>query len=186
MDDQEIKLRHYLEGLVKKEEALRKKYGIGDQYSVVANQFKKMLAYVDENLDLSQEKLGELIQRADVLEVDQQFVYVHLFHANGKQINRWANVLSPRNLVEYSVNRPIYENEEQVKAYIRSRPQVDEHAYIVVKINKSDVLPKQQLDILGQPLLKLKERSLQSDNLLKFVYKNESYQLFDGQLLPVS
>ena len=185
MDDQKLQLLNYIKGLVKQEAALRRKYEIGDHYRAVANQFKAMLAYTEESLDFSEEELDKLAQTKDVLGPNQQFVYVYLFNARGKMMSRWANILSPRNLVEYSVNRPIYAEEAQVKAYIRSRPQSDEHAYIIVKVEKTGVLAEQQSDVLGQPLLKLKEKALQIENLVTFIYKDEGYQLIGGQLLPI-
>lgn len=183
MDDEKRQLLSYLTGLLKQEESLRRKYEIGDNYRALPNQLKIMLAYAQEQLGDEQENVHQEDQKNDVLAPHQQLVYVHLFNASGKTMSRWANILSPRNLMEYAVNRPIYADEAQVKAYIRSRPQADEHAYIIVKIDKAAVLSDQARDPLGQPLLKLKEKTLNIENLVLFVHNSHRYRLVDGQLM---
>lgn len=56
-----------------------------------------------------------------------------------------------------------------------------------MKINQSDILSDQEHtayhDAAGQPLLKLKERSLRSENLVVFVYKGDRYKVLNGQLI---
>lgn len=184
MDDEKHQFLNYLNGLVKQEESLRRKYGIGDNYRALANQFKAILARAQKQLDDQQADVGQK-EKSDVLGPHERLVYVHLFNASGKTMTRWANVLSPRNLMEYSVNRPIYGEEAQVKAYMRSRPQTDEHAYLVMKVDKAAVLSEQVLDPLGQPLLKLKEKTLFIDSLVAFVHNGQRYCFIDGQLMLV-
>ena len=186
MDEKEKELLNFVKGLVKEEEALRKKYNIGDRYRTIANQFKAMLAYVKDQLNLSEDEAESIAPPRDEITPEQQLVYVYLYNARGKQLSRWVNLLSPRNLVEYGVNRPIYADEAEVKAYIRSRPQTDEHAYLVMKVAKTDVLPNPEMmqrDALGRSLLKLKERALRMENLVYFVYKNQLHVLSNGELI---
>lgn len=183
MDDEKHQFVHYLNGVVKQEAALRRKHDIGDHYRVLANQFKNILSEVSLVLSAEQTRAVYVDEADGSLMFDQQLVYVHLFNTAGKNMTRWLNILSPRNLIEYSVNRPIYAEEVQVQAYIRSRPQLDEHAYIVIKVDHAAVLSEHAIDPLGQPLLKLKENTLKIEHVIDFVHNGHRYKLRDGQLV---
>ena len=189
MDEQEkkLKLLNYVKALVQVEQELRAKHNIGDSYRSIANRFKSLLNYIEENADVSEADLAELASQHGAVQEDEQYVYVYLFNMQGRILSRWISMLSPRSLAEYSVNRPVYEEEQEVEAYIRSRPNDDAHAYLVMKVNKTDVMHYQDQsnhrDSTGQPLLKLKERSLKPENLVAFVYKGDRYKLINGQLM---
>jgi intracellular multiplication protein IcmQ len=188
MDDKERKRELYreVETLVNKEKTLRKELGIGDRYRVVASRLENLLAYV--HAAVSRPKQEVMSDRdSPVLTETQQYVFVHLFNNKGKVLSRWEPMLSPRNLMEYSVNRPIYAEQSQVEIYIRSRPNDDEHAFLMMKIEQSDVLRDSDVavncDSLGQPLLKLKEGSLKEQGLVYFFHKNASYIFSRGHLI---
>lgn len=189
MNDHEkkLKLLSYVRELVKGEEELRQKYNIGDGYRSISNRFKALLRHIEENVELSESELANLVENNADLAENQQYVYVYLFNAQGRILSRWVPMFSPRNFAEYSVNRPIYQEEDQVQAYIRSRTNDDAHAYLVMKVNKGDVVssPGQAHyhDATGQPLLKLKEKSLMAENLVVFVYKGDRYRVSNGQLI---
>lgn len=185
--EKKVKLLNYVRELVKEEEELRQKHNIGDDYRSISNRFKALLAYVEGHVDESGDALANIAQSNANLAEGQQYVYVYLFNAQGRILSRWVPMFSPRNFSEYSVNRPIYQEEDQVQAYIRSRSNDDAHAYLVMKVNKSDVVssPEQAHyhDAIGQPLLKLKEKSLMAENLVVFVYKGDRYRVSNGQLI---
>lgn len=188
MGDQQkkIKLLNYVKSLVETEAALREKYNVGDNYRSISNRVKSLLRHLEENIDVSDGALTTLANDDDLSE-GQQYVYVYLFNARGRILSRWVPMLSPRNFTEYSVNRPVYAEQKQVEAYIRSRPNDDEHAYLVIKINKADVISDQVQssyhDATGQALLKLKERSLREECLVAFIYKGDRYRVLGGQLI---
>lgn len=188
MDDKQKKREIYreIESLVKEEKELRKKYGIGDRYKAISSRLEALFKYVQEAVSLPKQE--ETLERAPpVLSKDQQYVFVHLFNNKGKILSRWEAMLSPRQLMEYSVNRPIYTEQKQVEAYIRSRPNDDEHAFLMMKVEQSDVLHGDEsmynYDSLGQPLLKLKERALKEEGLVYFFHKSTCYVLSRGHLV---
>jgi len=188
MDDKQKKREIYreVESLVKEEKELRKKYGVGDRYKAISSRLDALFKYVQEAVSLPKQE--ETVERASpALSEGQQYVFVHLFNNKGKILSRWEAMLSPRQLMEYSVNRPIYAEQKQVEAYIRSRPNDDEHAFLMMKVEQSDVLHGDEsthnYDTLGQPLLKLKERALKEEGLVYFFHKGTCYILSRGHLV---
>lgn len=188
MDDKEKARELYreVETLVNEEKALRKTFGIGDRYKAISSRLEALLKYVHQAVSLPQQET--IIERASpTLSEGQQYVFVHLFNNKGKVLSRWEAMLSPRQLTEYSVNRPIYAEQKQVEAYIRSRPNDDEHAFLMMKIEKSDVLRSDEstdnFDPLGHPLLKLKEGTLKEQGLIYFFHKGGRYILSRGHLI---
>lgn len=191
MDDKEKKRNLYreIETLVNKDKARRKELGIGDRYKAISSRLEALLQYVHQAVSLPKQETAP--ERASsVLSDEQQYVFIHLFNAKGKILSRWEAMLSPRQLGEYSVNRPVYAEQGQVEAYIRSRPNDDEHAFLMMKIEKSDVLRGSNVtdnyDPLGHPLLKLKERALKEQGLIYFFHKGVCYIMSRGHLVSQS
>jgi len=187
MDDKEQKRELYrdVEDLVNEEKKLRKELGIGDRYKAISSQLESLMQFVTEAVSLpKQESISE--RASPALFEGQQYVFIHLFNAKGKILSRWEVMLSPRQLSEYSVNRPVYAEQRQVEAYIRSRPNDDEHAFLMMKIEKTDVLrgsnAADNYDSLGHPLLKLKEGALKEQGLVYFFHKGSCYILSRGHL----
>ncbi len=188
MDDKERTREIYreVEALVNEEKALRKKLGIGDRYKAISSRLEALQQYVHNAVSLPQQEA--VPERASpALSEAQQYVFIHLFNAKGKMLSRWEAMLSPRQLAEYSVNRPVYAEQAQVEAYIRSRPNDDEHAFLMMKIEQSDVLrgieSTDNYDPQGCPLLKLKEGALKEQGLVYFFHKGSCYILSRGHLL---
>lgn len=191
MDDKQKKREIYreVEALVQEEKELRKKYGVGDRYKAITSRLESLFKYVQQAVSLPQQET--VIERASpALSENEQYVFVHLFNNKGKILSRWEAMLSPRQLMEYSVNRPIYAEQKQVEAYIRSRANDDEHAFLMMKIEQSDVLQGEASthnhDSLDQPLLKLKERTLKEEGLIYFFHKGVRYILSRGRLVVTS
>ncbi len=188
MDDKERARELYreVETLVNEEKALRKKLGIGDRYKAISSRLEALLQYVHQAVSLPKQA-AETERAPPILSESEQYVFVHLFNAKGKILTRWENMLSPRNLTEYSVNRPIYAEQNQVEAYIRSRPNDDEHAFLMMKIEQSAILHGEEstsnCDLLGHPLLKLKEGALKEIGLVYFFHKGSCYILSRGHLV---
>lgn len=188
MDDKESAREIYrdVESLVNEEKELRKKFNIGDRYKAISSRLDALLQYVHQVVSLPKQEIAT--ERASpALSEGQQYVFIHLFNNKGKVLSRWEAMLSPRQLAEYSVNRPIYAEQKQVEAYIRSRPHDDEHAFLMMKIEQSDVLQGDEstsnYDSLGHPLLKLKEGALKEQGLIYFFHKGTCYLLSRGHLI---
>lgn len=188
-DDEKRKLQllNYLKSLVAKDSALRKKYNIGDRYKVIATRLKNLVQYVERNTDM--EKALEQSSTKSIGELDdsQMLVYVYLFNAKGRWLQRWTQMFSQKNLYEYGFNRPIYSSEKAVQSYINSRKFQDEHSYVAIVVNRDDVSEGQShlTDGLEQPLIKIKEAALQMDNIVYFWHKDEKYSLVRDELVPL-
>jgi hypothetical protein len=187
-DDEKRKLQllNYLKSLVAKDGALRKKYNIGDRYKVIATRLKNLVQYVERNTDMEKALEQSVGKSKGELNASQMLVYVYLFNANGRWLQRWMQMFSKKNLYEYGFNRPIYSSEKAVQSYINSREFQDEHAYIAVVVNKDDASEGQVhlTDSLEQPLVKIKEAALLMDNISYFWHKEEKYSLARDQLVP--
>lgn len=105
-------------------------------------------------------------------------VYISLYQADGGNLQVWQNML--KSLAKYSINRPIYANEEHVKAMIRSKSDAIRHAYVIIAIKADSIIKSefQQTDNLGHPLLTLKEHSIETDNIISFVHANKKVYVF--------
>lgn len=188
MDEKEKKRNLYrvLESLVNKDKERRREFDVGDRYKAISSRLEALLQYVRQAVSLPTQE-ATLDRASPVLSESQQYVFVHLFNTKGKILSRWEAMLSPRQLAEYSVNRPVYAEQKQVEAYIRSRPNDDEHAFLMMKIEQSDVLRGDEstnnYDLLGHPLLKLKEGALKEQGLIYFFHKGGRYILARGHLM---
>lgn len=189
MSDKEEKrqLYEHVKALVEEEKALRQEFTVGAQYCAIPSRLNALLSCVKQATISAEEHT--ILQRVEPILTDsQQYVYVYLYNAKGKILSRWEAMLSPRNLFEYSVNRPVYQAKNQVETYIRSRTNRDEHAFLMIKIEKTDILgPSDEnlrQDSLGQPLLKLKEGALREEELIYFFHHDRCYIFLQGHLVP--
>lgn len=119
------------------------------------------------------------------LHVDFTEVYVSLYQAQGTTIPKWAAILT--SLTQLSITRPIYKNEEDIRASIRAKAFQANDAYVVVKIRKSDVLPapegKTPVDRFGRELMVLKENVIRPENITRFVHLTGEYHFINGALI---
>jgi intracellular multiplication protein IcmQ len=85
------------------------------------------------------------------------------------------------------ISRPIYADEEDIKALLRTKENKANEGYVSMYISQSDILPLQSdkipVDKLGKPLLTLKDKSLSLDNINRFVHKSGIYQYSQGRLV---
>ena len=115
----------------------------------------------------------------------QQEIFIALYSSDGANIQSWERILM--NLPRQMISRPIYADEEDIKALIRTKQNKINEAYVSMYISQADILPLQAdkipLDRLGKPLLTLKDKSLSLDNINCFVHKSGSYQYNQGKLV---
>ncbi|KTC91036.1 Dot/Icm secretion system protein IcmQ [Fluoribacter dumoffii] len=116
---------------------------------------------------------------------NQQEVFVSLYSSDGSNIQSWERIII--NLPRQMISRPIYENEEQVKALIKTKENKQNEAYVAIYINKTDIIPlspdKTLYDKLGSTLLTLKDRSLDLENVTRFVHISGVYKYSRGRLI---
>ena len=115
----------------------------------------------------------------------QQEIFVALYSSDGTNISSWERILT--NLPKQMISRPIYADEEDIKALIRTKPNKINEAYVSMYINQSDILilsvDKTPLDKLGKSLLTLKDKSLNLDSINRFVHLSGTYQYSHGRLV---
>lgn len=119
-------------------------------------------------------------QQTDEIAPGTAEVYILLYSAEGNNLKRWQNLLS--NLENYSVSRPIYRNEDDIKKLIRTKASKANDAYACVRVKESQILPAEAKDRLGNSLLNLPERAIQISNLTRFVHISGIYRLHNGVL----
>lgn len=112
-------------------------------------------------------------------------VYVSLYQAEGVNIRKWAIILN--SLPALSITRPIYKNEEDIQAAIRTKTYQINDAYAVVRINKDDMLKptddKPPVDRYGRELLVLREGAVRTENVVRFIHTSGVYQFRNGMLV---
>ncbi|STY30660.1 IcmQ protein [Legionella wadsworthii] len=118
----------------------------------------------------------------------QQEVYVSLYSSDGTNIQSWERIIA--NLPRQMISRPIYSDEEQVRALIKSKENKVNEGYVAIYINKTDIIPLSQdktlYDRLGSPLLTLKDRSLNTENITRFIHTSGQYTYSKGRLTKES
>ena len=114
----------------------------------------------------------------------QQQIYIALYSTDGTNIQSWERILF--NLPRQMISRPIYADEEHVKAMIKTKDNKNNEAYVSVFVNQSDLLPMQPdkipIDKLGNAMLILKDKSLKLDNINVFVHQSGVYHYASGRL----
>lgn len=115
----------------------------------------------------------------------QQEVFVSLYSADGSNIQSWERIVA--NLPRQMISRPIYAIEEHAKAIIKTKENKINEAYLGIFINQSGVIalsPDKALsDKLGNLLLTLKDRTLDLDNISRFVHVSGVYHYDRGRLV---
>lgn len=112
-------------------------------------------------------------------------VFVSLYQFDAYNLVKWGKTL--KNIKDYSVNRPIYRIEEHVQEMLRSKQGSAREAYVSIYVKESDLIPpytgKIAEDRFGHELLTLREGSLSSENIIKFVHLNKSYTFENESLI---
>ncbi len=175
--EQRSKLIAIIQEALQRDETLRQNYQIGERFKFVRERLQSLLENVEKDTET---KEARTIRVQDFkLEEDEVLVYVHLFNAQGLNVRTWSGMLTPKALFDYSVNRPIYQEQKNIEAFIRSKSNKTQHAYLTVAMKKDRVLPMPEdvvpKDLLGNSLLKIKEGSLRYDRLVSFTHNEQIY-----------
>lgn len=118
----------------------------------------------------------------------QQEIFVSLYSADGTNIPSWEKIVA--NLPRQMISRPIYATEEHVQALIKTKENKQNEAYVGIFINKTDIInlppDKALADKLGNTLLTLKDRTLDLENISRFVHATGVYRYDRGRLIKES
>lgn len=130
-------------------------------------------------------KVASHLANRIALRSGQQEIFISLYSSDGTNLQSWERILI--NLPKQVLSRPIYESEDDVKALIKTKENKNNEAYVSMYISQSDILPiapdKTPVDKLGKPLLTLKDKSLSTDNINRFVHITGTYQYVQGRLI---
>lgn len=169
---QHSKLIELMQEMINQDHNLRAKYKIEDKFRFIRDKAKTLLVHLEKNLpveiDSDQERRGEV-------EKDEILVYVYLYNAEGSLLRNWQTLLNPKVFYEYSVNRPVYTKIEYIEAFLKSKPNKTQHAYLTVAIKSKDLLKEDQKDAVGSPIAKIKEGSLKFNKLISFTHNQQDY-----------
>lgn len=119
---------------------------------------------------------------------DQLKVFISLYSSEGRNLDAWQKQLS--NLRSLLISRPIYSKEEDVRQWIRSRPNDELEAYASIYIHSKDIIPavtgRATTDKLGNPLIQTKGSFMQAPTVDQFFHRSGVYDFQDGKLARVS
>jgi len=171
------KLIQLIREMIQHDVDLRAKYGVAEKFRFVRDRMQAWLMHFEDQVKILKVE-EQAIQQEDA--VDKTLAYVYLYNAQGAILRTWLTLLTPKVFYEYSINRPIYHEKSHIESLIRLKPNKQQHAYLTVKINQSDIIsvadsaPK---DVLGQSLIKIREGSLRFENLVTFTHNEQNYSL---------
>lgn len=118
----------------------------------------------------------------------QKEIFIGLYSSDGNNLSSWERILN--NLPNHVLSRPIYELEKDIKERLKSKEKTANEAYVSIYISQNDILPtspdKTPLDKLGKPLLSLKNKALNLDNIHLFVHQSGVYSFVNGRLVKES
>lgn len=172
--EQQEQLLSLVKAAVEKDKALRESHQIGDRFRFVRDRLQALEAQVEEQLAYLRKADEKVVsEQAD----DETVVYVYLFNAQGIILQTWHKMLTPSVFYEHSVNRPIYADKSQIEAYIRSKANKTQHAYLALHLRKTDILPGIVKDAIGGELIKVREGSLKFERLVSFNFSGQDYVL---------
>lgn len=130
-------------------------------------------------------KIATHLANRIALRSGQQEIFIALYSSDGTNIQSWERILM--NLPKQMISRPIYANEDDIKAMIRTKENKNNEAYVSMYISQADILQlsvdKTPVDKLGKPLLTLKDKSLTLDNVNRFMHVTGEYQYSHGRLI---
>lgn len=121
------------------------------------------------------------------LRSSQLEIFISLYSSDGINIQSWERIVA--NLPKQTISRPIYSNEENLKEVLKLKDNKNNEAYVAIFIDKQDILSlapdKVPKDKLGTSLLSLKDRTLNLENISRFVHVTGSYQFLRGRLVKM-
>ncbi len=130
-------------------------------------------------------KIASHLANRVALRSGQQEIFIALYSSNGTNMQSWERILM--NLPKQMISRPIYDNEEDLRAIIKTKENKNNEAYVSMYVSQSDILmltaDKTPVDKLGKSLLTLKDKSLSLDNINRFVHISGTYQYVQGRLV---
>lgn len=112
-------------------------------------------------------------------------VFISMYQMEGNNLQKWYVTL--KSLDEYSISRPVYREEEHIRAMVRAKPDAQREAYVAIFVKNENIinLPPGRIatDKLGNELLTLKTGAVKLDNIIEFVHGEQRYQINETGLV---
>lgn len=178
--EQQNKVVELVQQAIERDEALREKYQIGDKFRFVRERLKQLLQQLEAELQIVHQEEKKQQRKLEEGEVP---VYVYLYNAKGLQLNSWLNMLTAKVFYEYSVNRPIYAEKSHIHALLKNKADIQQHAYLTFAMNPGDIIQSSQKDVNGNPVVKVRENSLQFSRFISFTHNGQDYRLNEQEVL---
>ncbi len=143
--------------------------------------------FVTQIESAGKEQASVTVQLANqkALRRDQQKVYLQLYTSDGKNMQSWEWIIA--NLPRQMISRPIYAEEADVKAIIKTKDNTINEAYVAIYVGQNDMLQisadKIPVDKLGKSRLSLKDGSIKLENIDCFTHQGETYHYYQGRLV---
>jgi hypothetical protein len=181
---QQQKLIEIVRQTIEQDNALREKYDVKNKFRFIPERLNALAAQLETHLQVT---IQEAEQRQGItIESDEKIVYVYLFNAHGNLIHSWQNMLIPKVFYEYSVNRPIYAEKDDIESMIKAKSNRTQHGYLAIAIKELDILKVDEVskDAYGNVIFKIREGSLRFDRVVSFVHNGIEYVVGEkGELL---
>lgn len=139
---------------------------------------------VNENfLELAQQETQQYMP-----DQQQQRVFILLYQAKGHDLHLWQ--LQLKSLPQHIQGRPIYQDEAQVKKFLRGCDHINSstYAYIEAYVERNKLLSAAQprLDKFGSELLMFKEGALKTTNIVAFYHNDQCYNVRNGEIIKLN
>lgn len=174
--EQNEKLLQLVRDAVQHDKELRDKHQIGDKFRFIRDRLNALLLNVEESVNEIAQSSAPITRQ---MSEDEVLVYVYLYNAQGMTFSTWQKMLIPSVFYEYSVNRPVYTEHAHIQAFLRSRTNKQQHAYLTIAVKKQDILPAAEGEVAqdshGNPLVKVREGALRFDRLFTFTHNERQY-----------
>lgn len=180
IDQEKQHLLEIVREVVKHDNQLREKLGVGEKFRFIKDRLQALLEQVEKHVTL-EETIAK--QKVKGVGEDEVVVYVYLYNTQGIILKTWVNMLTPKLFYEYSINRPIYAEKKFIEDLIKNKTNRTQHAYLSVIVNKTAILPNENpiLDAYQHPVLKVREGALVFEKLLLFTHNDVEYEFEDGE-----
>lgn len=154
---------------------------------VIGKNIKEIRDNLASQLEKDSGAEAEKINR-EIKRNNQQEVFIALYSSEGNHLQSWERIIS--NLPRQMISRPIYATEYDVQYLIKSKENKVNEGYVAIFINQDDILlmspDKTPVDKFGKKLMSLKDRSLNLENVSRFVHLSGTYNFSKGHLTKIS
>lgn len=114
-------------------------------------------------------------------------VFISIYSSDGSHMQSWERIIA--NLPKQIVSRPVYIEEIDAQNWIKHKGNKVNEGYVCMLVKEQDLLQvaedRQPKDKFGKPLLVLKDRSVDLDNIQKFVHQSGNYHFIQGHLQKI-